>query len=218
MSENKPFVGDGQSVGFEALQQDTLRDLAASLDAMQEAIRNHNEMERAQIPEDIFRRAYLPFFAGIPKEYCPMPEIGFNEWYGVSGGPNNAVDVVDPYGKVLFTVPPLNVTSVRNLAPNAKDHMYGNVLNRARELGDSRPQESQLLWRNELQRLGGTENHTARENAMLQWAPIFGYYGFLKSVKPTLDVASYYRELMGNTTSNTTVEEEATLEDFMSWE
>ena len=218
MSENKPFVGDGQSVGFEALQQDTLRDLAASLDAMQEAIRNHNEMERAQIPEDIFRRAYLPFFAGIPKEYCPMPDISFNEWYGVSGGPNNAVDVVDHYGKVLFTVPPLNVTSVRNLAPNAKDHMYGNVLNRARELGDSRPQESQLLWRNELQRLGGTENNTARENAMLQWAPIFGYYGFLKSVKPTLDVASYYRELMGDDTPNTPVEEEATLEDFMSWE
>lgn len=57
--------------------------------------------ENPKIPEEEFKRIWLPLFAGLSG---PPP---IERWLYVAGSPFMEVDVISPIGEKLFTVPPL---------------------------------------------------------------------------------------------------------------
>lgn len=68
---------------------------------------------RGRLPEDIFVNYFLPYFVNRQAGY-PNEEKVVNDWISVSGGPYNEVDILDPAGKPIFTVPSLMNTSSFN--------------------------------------------------------------------------------------------------------
>lgn len=72
---------------------------------------------RRTIPELLFRRDFLPLFAGKPLtgEYDAQTLLSF--WNRIASSPFSRVDVVGDAGKVIATVPPILDTNVS--FPNA---------------------------------------------------------------------------------------------------
>lgn len=60
---------------------------------------------KGRLPEHIFAGYFLPVFANI-RPYSDYPNI-IVEWISIAGTPNSEVDIIDPAGKVLYTVPAL---------------------------------------------------------------------------------------------------------------
>lgn len=65
-----------------------------------------------QVPENVFREIFLPYFIGAKP--TSEEEDAFAHWAGLVGSFTMSAEVVDPTGKVLFTVPPLADSSVLN--------------------------------------------------------------------------------------------------------
>lgn len=66
-------------------------------------------MDRRQLPEEIFVKEFLPYFAGEP-----VPEGRQNTmalWIGIAGSPTAEVTVINNKGEALFNVPPVLDTS-----------------------------------------------------------------------------------------------------------
>ena len=78
----------------------------------------------ATLPEKIFVEYFLPFFVGDPRCQEANGGVGeakmLNDWVMVAGGPMHRVNITDPTGKVLFTVPAIAATSF--IDPMRKDN------------------------------------------------------------------------------------------------
>lgn len=213
-------VGNDRSSILDHITTSKLQEFDRDLDAVVEMLQMKEDVPNARIPEDIFRRAYLPMFAGIPEEKWPVAGITLNNWYGVSGGPHFEVDVIDTKGNVLFTVPPIvPPPSTRAMAKFAEDgHGVGSAFNKAREVGRNIPIEGEIIARQEVQRIQPRFSRRYENDYRMRWAPIFGYYGFLSNVKPTIDVASYYygsrEEAIKETNTGTSADVVSQLDDL----
>lgn len=193
-------------------------ELNRMLKDVQLAIDDFNNQPNKRISEDYFRRIYLPLFTNIPEEKMNV-KVSKADWFGVSGGPNFAVDVVDKHGQVLFTVPPINSLHIRVMGETPR---YSQVLQRAQEYGQNYPKQAENMWSSSLAKLAGSEDLNAREEVMLAWARIFGFYGFLANVEPVIDVASYYgispRQNGAKPATTVKQEETASLDDTIIWD
>lgn len=65
---------------------------------------------KGKLPEDLFRRIFLPFFC----RETPPHEYGqyINEWMKIAGGPSSETDLIDARGNVTITIPPVYNTTI----------------------------------------------------------------------------------------------------------
>jgi hypothetical protein len=64
--------------------------------------------ENSKLPEEIFKDYFLPFFIGQKTDNKNI----ISDWVSIAGTPMCEVDIIDPAGKTLFTVPPLYDTNI----------------------------------------------------------------------------------------------------------
>ena len=57
---------------------------------------------KGRLPEDIFVNHFLPFFSGKDSDGSKKK---MGEWIGIAGNATAEVDIIDPTGEVLYTVP-----------------------------------------------------------------------------------------------------------------
>ncbi len=95
------------------------QDVAAIEQTFVDQILNSSADIRNKLPEEVFVKAFLPYFSGI----VPMDNTSAVKanWIGIAGTPMSPVDVIDSTGNVIFTVPPLLDTSVINLTRNSRE-------------------------------------------------------------------------------------------------
>lgn len=84
-----------------------------------------NNVERSKLPENIFVSYFLPFFAG--KLLNSDSNKIISEWVGIAGTPMAEVDIIDPSGQVLYTVPPLMDTSSINVTTGERKRL-GSIM------------------------------------------------------------------------------------------
>lgn len=58
---------------------------------------------RKKLPEDLFVTYFLPLFAGLETH----PDVNIGRWVSIAGTPFAEVDIINPQGHVLFTIPPI---------------------------------------------------------------------------------------------------------------
>lgn len=69
-------------------------------------------VERAVLPEPLFRQHFLPFFLG---NVAPGPNNEVvSAWIGIAGAPTAEVDIIDDARNVLFTAPAIFSTTSLN--------------------------------------------------------------------------------------------------------
>ena len=69
-------------------------------------------VERAVLPEHLFRQHFLPFFLGNSNP-GPNNEV-VAAWIGIAGAPTAEVDIIDDARNVLFTAPAIFSTTALN--------------------------------------------------------------------------------------------------------
>lgn len=69
-------------------------------------------VERAVLPEHLFRQHFLPFFLGNTNP-DPKNEV-VAAWIGIAGAPTAEVDIIDDARNVLFTTPAIFSTASLN--------------------------------------------------------------------------------------------------------
>lgn len=99
---------------------------------------------RPTFPERYFVGIFLPYFAGDEKP--PYPTMDLGAWVGrVAGSPFQEVDVIDPSGKVLFTVPPMLDRSAVDLeASQHRGQPIAHIVRSAQQLTLMSPRQGAL--------------------------------------------------------------------------
>lgn len=62
-------------------------------------------IEKTKLPEAVFKSVFLPVFAGKHKS-TDTGDI-LRNWVGIAGAPGKEVEIIDPKGNTVFTVPPV---------------------------------------------------------------------------------------------------------------
>ena len=235
---NEPFIPsalredytqDGQEKNgyvniLERIQNNERTHWDSILNEVEEDARDLRNLPHPSIPEEMFRKIYLPMFAGVEEEKRVI-KVDYHSWMGVSGDHRTPVDVVDTQGKVLFTVPPIfpDTTQSLKIQPPARDgRSFQMVQQYAGEVARNFPQQGAVVLQAGREALMPKTELTQVEEYMLLWAPMLGFYGFLEHVEPTIDVHytlygySKYKGAKGKTTQTTIKTED--VDDMLDWD
>ena len=196
------------------------------LHALEETSRLNREEPHPRIPEEMFRKIYLPMFAGVEEDKRAI-KVDYHSWMGVAGDHRTPVDVVDAQGKVLFTVPPIfpDTTKTLVLPPKTDDgRTFNGVMAYASEVARNFPQQGLVAMQAARESfLPNTQLNQVQEY-MLLWAPVLGFYGFLEHVEPVIDVHytlygySKYKGTKGNGKEIRSTSSEEDMDDMFSWD
>lgn len=108
------------------VQNKQLSDMAASMDFV------HNSLviqkTKSRLPEDVFKYYFLDYFSGNLGSPTLQNRNVIAEWIGVAGSPMGEVDVFDPQGNVLFTVPALFDTNMLAVTQSSHGKSIGDIL------------------------------------------------------------------------------------------
>lgn len=130
-----------------------------------------------RLPEEIFVRYFLPYFAGHIKN-TDRPQI-LAEWISIAGTPMGEVAVIDPAGTILFYVPPVFDTSFLSVAPAKGDNSFADIATNANLLSAHIPVRGLEYQKNAMHtRLGDliTSPQDVKYNEG-RWLDIFSRYG-----------------------------------------
>lgn len=81
-------------------------DLERASKGVLDAVLTPELTDNKKIPENVFRRYFLPFFLGLVEDEAEYSKIR-TAWISIAEGHSSPVDITDPKGDVIFTVPPL---------------------------------------------------------------------------------------------------------------
>lgn len=90
---------------MQRVRQNNVDVLRRETDKTFEALVIEPSREKARIPEQIFKEAFLPYFSG-QENTADNPDV-LPMWVGIAGSPSSEVSVVDPSGNVIYDVPAL---------------------------------------------------------------------------------------------------------------
>jgi hypothetical protein len=136
--------------------------------------------EHPQLPEEIFRKQFLPLFTtGVPDDVRPAL---ITYWIGIAATPWNPVDIIDRQGQILFTVPSLYARDVINTKDGDPSHSYGNIFMNYELQMSNIPIQAQRYFQNALEgKFTDTVNQSpdVTEEERI-WTAIFQHYGLMK--------------------------------------
>lgn len=119
----------------ESLSKDTLNKLqkrnkdalSRELDKTHHALVMQPALEKARVPEPVFKDHFLPYFSGTLSvndnaDVIPM-------WIGIAGSPSAEVSVVDATGNVLYDVPAIMDLTIINAAKHKLGESLAEIYN-----------------------------------------------------------------------------------------
>lgn len=190
--------------GVLEIQKGYVTDLVEDMGCLNDIVRE----EAKRVPENVFRRLYLPMFAGIPEKFHVMKfqtdkgnrGIQPSDWLDVVGNSGADAFVVNENDEVLFVVPPMIPKSVRRLSTVRTKASFGIITEKVREvIASGHPlaiQEYTQRFQQELNRIEGTFDKTLTDEVNYQWHCIYAYYGFVPGIQPVIDAAAYFYDQM----------------------
>lgn len=133
-----------------------------------------------RLPESTFVRHFLPYFCGEKQINGQTNTLGL--WIGIAGAITSKVDIVNNTGEVLFTVPPINDTSIFDVNNLKNAQGFKNIIQNFQLYANQTPASGQnYLSRTLDSRLDKlrSESKTFTENEKA-WMDIFKRYGKVK--------------------------------------
>ncbi len=142
------------------------------------------KQDRRIIPEDLFVKEFLPYFAG---------EKSFNEgdnvlanWITVAGTPFAEVNVIDQEGNTVVTVPGLTTTLQHNLTERAGTPL-SDIVVQAEIIGSQQQVLGNRYLNNKLdekqKEIIRTVMPEVLEPIKTQWDAIFKHYNIISDIK-----------------------------------
>lgn len=169
-----------------------LKDMAKKGDDYFDQIVVEPNKEIKRLPESTFVKHFLPYFCGEQQIDGAPNTMGL--WIGIAGAITSKVDIIDTNGDVLFTVPPMNDTTIFDVSNLKNAQGFKNIIQNYQLYANQTPASGQnYLARTldaRLEKLKA-ESETFLENEAT-WVKIFQRYGKIKSKieKPVGKVAS----------------------------
>lgn len=155
--------------------------LTEEMKEIQSIIDDVTPQVRPTITVDMFGKVFLPYFA--QDENPQYPGVGNHHWLEIAKNPFQEVDVIDPSGQIVLTVPPLrDRTLIRPNDPTGSQgehrHRLNAVLHQMVLLSGRSARDAERFFISEVQdRLKvGEENHPMIRYAQM-WNRIYQYYG-----------------------------------------
>lgn len=151
--------------------------------------------ERKKLPEHIFKDYFLPFFLGgaVPD---PNTEV-YARWVGIAETPTSEVDVINPAGDVLFTVPALMNTNCLEVLRDR--HQSPPVMSLFKDYEQASlglaPVAMNMLARGlQDKALDIVNNQPPQASDVEKWEYIRNYYGLSNSQSNTTNQSSVANE------------------------
>lgn len=162
------------------VQKSVLDDMKRKGDEYFDLIVNDAAREIKRLPEATFVKSFLPYFCG------EEPIEGRNNiialWIGIAGSTTSKVNIVDNKGEVIFTVPPINDTSIIDVNNKNKGQGFKNIVQNYQLYANQTPASAD----NYLNRtIGGRLDRLRAESEVFNqneaiWVSIFQRYGKMK--------------------------------------
>lgn len=143
---------------------------------MGELIRNN------KLPEHLFVNTFLPFFSG---------ELSLNEkpdllltWYSIAGSQFNEVDIINPKGEIIFTVPAIaDRTIINPLKTTNSNVTLSDIVALSKQYETSLPivAENKLVQNLLAKEKELREKSTDYNNNEIRWINILSRYGKIKT-------------------------------------
>lgn len=130
--------------------------------------------DRVTLSERIFANVFLPFFAGDEKL---LYDVNLATWSNYAGSPYKEVDVLDIYGNLLFTVPPMLDRTAVNPISNSNVSV-SHVVATASQYARIHPSQGMQYMTSELNKRAQIMRIPANVIDNLKtWNKIFARYG-----------------------------------------
>lgn len=115
MTRNIDMTGNGRST--------------EEINAIRKSLDEQENATRARMPERIFVGLWLAVFHKGQNEF--YPQVNLDMWANYAGNEYREVDIINPKGEVLFSVPPLfDRSGIKSIAGKDRTRMPGgNILN-----------------------------------------------------------------------------------------
>ena len=156
------------------LEDAKIRRLAEQIDTISNDLSTVAATDTPNLQERIFVNVFLPFFAGDENLMYPAD---LNMWRNVAGSPYHAVNVIDPNGQVLFTVPPIFDRKSVNPVDGTRSSL-SHVLATTSQYAAIHPNQGALYLNHELtQRAVIMKVPSAVLQEVETWNAIFVRYG-----------------------------------------
>lgn len=127
------------------------------------------------VPENIFVTHFLPLFCGESQE---NKSVLLDNWYAIAGTPYSPVNVVDIYGNVIVTVPPILNREVLPVKIERDNGDLSDVFETAARKAEFSPKLGENHVVNELsKRFLSTIDTSPNDALKAQWAAVFSKYG-----------------------------------------
>lgn len=164
----KELDPDTQGQAFlDRLNEDVVRDA--------KEIQEYGKRETVTIPEVNFVQVFLPYFAQDPEN---LYDVHVGHWIAIAGGPFNSVNVADPSGEILYTVPPIFDNTALTLKPHEAPEAIYEVIGNANNLALSFPAKGIRYMREHLGELyRKMVDKTIAIEQIRTWNAIFTRYG-----------------------------------------
>lgn len=151
------------------------------------------QQERNQMPEDMFRDYFLPYFTNkVP--ISTQPAV-ITQWISIAGTPMSEIDVVDTVGTVLFTVPSLFDTTMINTAVRDVGDSIADISAEFDLRNNNIPSAAQTFLTNQLLRKSSKIDPTVNNQAQTRWNDIFKRYGILSTTGTTVKDESFIDDI-----------------------
>ena len=164
--------------------------LASELHALMPLLQNNILQDhRRSYPETKFKQYFAPFFLGV---YEVPPQYNLlTMWVSEIGSQHVEVDVIDPVGNILFTVPPILNTNGINIGINAvHPHRFKNLENLHQAESHNNPSGATVDYYNGVaHKLGSLfEGFSADPSHTDKWLKIYAFYNITPPVPDNVTI------------------------------
>ena len=158
-----------------------MNDIKLAMDSFYTALVVKPQEEVAQLPEDVFRAVFWPFFSG--QLSLEESDSVVANWISIAGSPYSEVDILDPQRKVLFRVPALFDSTVVDPNEHRPGDSLADIYAQSKMRARNIPAAGQRYLNEALTEKNKALTQDSQQLSKNQqaWLTIFQYYGLAKT-------------------------------------
>ena len=213
MAENKitqiPLSTETPEEMIQRMDDNKLRALSAEHRKIFELTEKANQALRPRMLEERFRRVFLPLLLG--KENENIYSVTMDDWWRLTNQVNLPVDIIDPAGNVLFSVPPafdlhrFHFDDKKSGAVDSLFRQHAAMANQSPQLADK------FLTHALIERSKQNFDLEKEIEIIEQWNIILAYYNL-----PLVDLKGLKKETRHRKDSENG--QNSSTEDFIEWD
>lgn len=157
------------------IKQQMIETLTLRSDQFHKQIVEDAQQEVARLPEDIFKKDFLPFFSGEQTFLDRESTVAL--WIGIAGTPQSEVAIIDRENTELFRVPPIADTQHLNVLTRNKGESFSDIAAISALYSNNIPVQGERYLAESIDnKLGTLVGDTALSNKQ-RWDDILVRYG-----------------------------------------